>query len=568
MRDRWDNRFAFIMAAIGSAIGLGNVWRFPYIVAQNGGGAFIIPFLIALITAGIPLMILEMYIGMKMQTGPGLAWAKIKNWAGFVGWFALLVSFVITTYYAVVMGWTWNFIWHSITVAWKGDPQGFFLNNFLNISEGPGTLGGISLPIMAGVLLTWAAIYFCIFKGVKLVGKVVNFTVTIPFILLILLFIRGITLNGWAQGLNFYLISDFSALRSPAVWIAAYGQVFFSLSLGFGIMIAYASYMPEKSDTSGSAIITSLADAATSFFAGYVIFSTMGYMALTCCQPVADIAGSGGPGLAFIAFPQAISCLPGGPIAQAIIGIMFFITLLTLGIDSAFSLVEAVVTGLDDRIKIKRELIVFIVCALGALGGLLFSTRAGLYWLDIVDHWMNSFGLVVVGFLETIIFAWFYRKLKQARSEINEYSSINIGKWWEICLGVITPCALGVMIFLNFINELSNPYEGYPWWTLIVGGWGLIAVLFLLSLWLGFTEKVPKDKNTKKVLWLILTIFGIIAFLVTFHLLYETGVIHTEFHESAIIMTIVGAVILFGGLIWALNRSHHHHQNPPSSGQQ
>jgi len=558
MRDRWDNRFAFIMAAIGSAIGLGNVWRFPYMVAQNGGGAFIIPYLIALITAGIPLMILEMYIGMKMQSGPGLAWAKIKNWAGFVGWFGLLVSFIIVTYYAVIMGWTWNYIWHSISVAWKGDPQGFFMNNLLNISDGPGSLGGISLPILIGVLLTWVAVYFSIFKGVKLVGKVVNYTVTIPFILLIILFIRGITLKGWAQGLNFYLISDFNALKSPQVWIAAYGQVFFSLSLGFGIMIAYASYMPKRSDTSGSAVITSLANAATSFFAGYAIFTTLGYMALKFYQPVGDIAGSGGPGLAFIAFPQAIATLPGGPIGQAIFGVMFFITLLTLGIDSAFSLVEAVITGLNDRVKIKRELIAFIVCAVGAIGGILFSTNAGLYWLDIIDHWMNSFGLVVVGFLETIIFAWFYRKLKHTRSEINEYSSINIGKWWEICLGVITPIALGVIIFLNFINELKQPYSGYPLWTLVLGGWGLIGVLFLFSLWLGFTEKVKYDKNSKKAFWIIIIIFLIIAFVVTFHLLYQSGIIKTEMEESAIAMTVIGSSILFGGLIWALYRSRQH----------
>jgi len=561
MRERWDNKFAFIMASIGSAIGLGNVWRFPYMVAQNGGGAFIIPFLVALITAGIPLMILEMHLGMKFQSGPGLAWAKVKNWAGFIGWFSLLIAFVITTYYAVIMGWTWNFIWHSISVAWKSDPHDFFMNQFLNISDGPSTLGGISLPILLGVVLTWTAIYFCIFKGVKIVGKVVNFTVTIPFILLIILFIRGITLNGWAQGLNFFLMSDFNALKSPSVWIAAYGQVFFSLSLGFGIMIAYASYMPRKSDTAGSAIITSLSDAATSFFAGYVIFSTLGFMAMQYNLPVGDVAGSGGPGLAFIAFPQAISSLPGGHIAHTIVGIMFFFTLLTLGIDSAFSLVEAIITGLNDRIKCSRELLALIVCGVGALGGLIFTTRGGLYWLDIVDHWMNNFGLVIIGFLETVIFAWFYRKVKDAREDINKYSSIKLNIWWDISLGIITPIALGIMIILNFINELKTPYAGYPLWTLIIGGWALIAVLFLFSLLLGFTAKVEKDKNTRKALTIIIAVFFIIFFFVTLHLLYQTGVIKTEFEESALMMTFVGAGILLGGLVWALYKSKIHKKN-------
>ncbi|MBN1755052.1 sodium-dependent transporter, partial [bacterium] len=272
LRDRWNNRFSFIMAAVGSAVGLGNVWRFPFVAYKSGGGAFLIPFFIALFTAGIPLMILEYAIGQKMQGSAPFSFfkasAKIShkkpfslipssddvearqfhpNWE-WVGWWALLVGSVISFYYAVIMSWAWNYLFHSISVSWHGDEANFFYNTFLRLSEGPGHLGGISIPVVLGLALTWVLIYWIICKGVARVGKVVLITVPLPVILMIILVIRGLTLPGAMTGLSYYLTPDFAKLADPNVWLAAYSQVFFSLSLGFGIMIAYASYMPKYSE--------------------------------------------------------------------------------------------------------------------------------------------------------------------------------------------------------------------------------------------------------------------------------------------------------------------------------
>ena len=481
MRERWDSRTAFLMASIGSAVGLGNVWRFPYMVYQNGGGAFLIPYFIALLTAGIPLMMLEYNLGMKFQAGPAKAINSLKKGFGFIGWFALLVSFVIVAYYVVIMAWSWNYLFYSIGTKWAGNEKNFFYNSLINISDSVGNIGTISFPVVIGLLITWVSIFLIIFKGVKVVGKVVNLTVPLPIILLAVLIIRGITLPGSGQGLNFYLNPDFSKLLNPRVWLAAYGQIFFSLSLGFGILIAYSSYMPKDSDVSTNAFITSFANCATSFFAGFAVFSTLGYLALSTQQPVDKVVTSG-IGLAFITFPTAIAKIPGGLIVTSIFGIVFFIMLLTLGIDSAFSLVEAVVTGVrDEAHNIRRGTLTFFICLVGFLAGLIFCTRSGLYWLDIVDHWMNSFGLIVVGLMEVILVGWLCNT-KTFRNSINQFSDIKVGKWWEICIRFITPAIIGLILILSFIQEIKSPYGNYPLWAIIIGGWLLVLVLMIIAI--------------------------------------------------------------------------------------
>ena len=479
-RDRWSSRAAFVMASIGSAVGLGNVWRFPYMVYDNGGGAFLIPYFIALMTTGIPLLMVEFNIGIKMQKGPAFALDKIRRGAGFIGWFALLVSFVIVSYYSVVISWVWNYIYYSFTVAWTGHAKEFFFGHVLDVSGSIANTGGIVWPVFAGLLLTWVLIYFIIFKGLGVIGKVVSWTVPLPFILLFVLLIRGITLKGAVTGLNFYLDPDFSVLLNPRVWLAAYGQIFFSLSLGFGVMIAYASYMARHSDISGNAFVTALTNSGISFFAGFVVFSTLGYLAQALGQPVSEVAGSG-VGLAFVIFPTAISRLPGGTVIHAIFALIFFVTLINLAINSAFSLVEAIVTGLKDIVSAKRETITFYVCLAGLTAGLIFCTRSGLYWLDIVDHWANNFGAIIVGLMEAVLIGWIYNP-EEFRADINKYSDIHVGRWWTVCIKWITPIIIITSVNLSFYSELKSSYGGYPQWAVMTGGWLLIEILFILGI--------------------------------------------------------------------------------------
>ncbi|MCK4719889.1 sodium-dependent transporter, partial [bacterium] len=181
-RERWDSRGAFILAAIGSAIGLGNVWRFPYMAYENGGGAFLIPYFVALLTAGIPILILEMALGQRFQGGAPTALRKANKAFEFVGWYAILIASIVTFYYCAIMAWSVNYLVHAFSMKWQGNEEDFFYQEILHLSEGPGQLGGISPALIIGLAVTWFLIYLCVRKGVQSVGKVVLVTVPLPFL--------------------------------------------------------------------------------------------------------------------------------------------------------------------------------------------------------------------------------------------------------------------------------------------------------------------------------------------------------------------------------------------------
>ena len=484
-RDRWDSRSAFILAAIGSAIGLGNVWRFPYIAYENGGGAFLIPYFIALLTAGIPLMMLEFSLGQRLQGSPPLAFKKLNpKWEWF-GWWTIFVSACIVFYYCAIMAWAWRYLFLGLSkgaALWNADTDWskVFNEECLNISTGEGMLTNFEIvwPLLLGLFLTWVVIYFIVFKGVKNVGKVVLITVPLPWLILVVLFFRGITLDGAMTGLAYYLNPNWELLKDPQVWLAAYGQIFFSLSVGFGVMIAYASFMPKKSDVTNNAFIISLSNCGTSFLAGFAVFSTLGYMAKVLNQPVESVVAAG-PGLAFVTYPQAISLLPGG--SSAIIGALFFIMLLTLGIDSAFSMVEAITSSITDKWKIKKEKASLWFCIIGFLVGVLFITRSGLYWLDVVDKWINAFGIAMIGLIECLLIGWVFN-IRGFQKYINRVSEIVAGEWWIWFIKIVTPIVLGISLVMSIISEIKTPYEGYDLWFRLVGGWGVVILVIILSI--------------------------------------------------------------------------------------
>ncbi len=514
-RERWDSRGAFIMAAIGSAVGLGNVWRFPYIAYDNGGGAFFIPYFVALLTAGIPLMIVEYALGVRFQGSAARSFRKVGRGWEWLGWWALMVGSVISFYYCVIMAWSWRYLYDSVAsiftggVPWAGDrAKDCFYNGVLHLSKGPGEVGGLVWPIVGGLALTWLSIWWIIHKGVKRVGKIVMLTVPLPVLILVVLFIRGVTLEGAASGISFYLTPDFAALTNPRVWVAAYGQIFFSLSLGFGILIAYASYLPKRSDITNNAFITSFSNCLTSFFAGFVVFSVLGFLAHQKGVPVKDVLSSG-PGLAFVTYPTAIAKIQMGNFLIAVVSALFFLMLLSLGVDSAFSIVEGMVTGLHDKFRANRGVICALMCTFGFLAGLVFCTDAGLYYLDIADNWMSKYGLALVGLMECIVVGWFFgshrlRKLfrrehpelaegaplcgpYELKQYVNEVSDFRVGWWWDLCIMVVTPGILTGAIVLNFLDYLKEGYlqgpgKPYPTWAVVLLGWGLAGLVVLLGI--------------------------------------------------------------------------------------
>ena len=475
-RENWSSRRAFILAAIGSAIGLGNIWRFPFKCYENGGGAFLIAYIIAMITAGIPLLIMELSLGHHFKLAAPLSFRKIGKKFEWVGWWAVFVGFVIVSYYAVVMAWGLNYSVFSFTQAWGENTKDFFYSNFLGLTDNPFHLGGFRLPILISLLVGWILIVGAVWKGAKTVSKVVYVTVFLPWLLLIVFVIRGVTLPGSLVGITYYLQPHFKELLNPSVWITAYGQIFYSLSVGFGIMIAYASFLQKDAEIINSSIIITLSNCATSFLGGFAVFGSLGYYAHISGQAVEKVL-SGGPGLAFITYPTIINNLP----FARIFGIIFFLMLLTLAIDSAFSLLEAVSSSVRDKFGwgIKRSNIT--VALAGLIVGLIFTTGAGLFWLDIVDKWIEFFGLCAVVLVECIVLGWFF-KLDRLREYANSYSEIKIGKLWNYLIKLILPLIIFALIISETIKLISKGYENYPNAALLIAGWGVVLCLPVLAM--------------------------------------------------------------------------------------
>jgi NSS family neurotransmitter:Na+ symporter len=467
------------MAAIGSAVGLGNVWRFPYVAYQSGGGAFLIPYFTALFTAGIPMLILEMGLGQRLQKGAPGAFGSIRKGLEWFGWWAVGLSAAIVIYYSTILAWSWVYLWHSLKLAWGSNPEGFFVQEILQRSGGPGEVGAPVWYLALGLALTWLAIYLILRKGVRSVSKVVMVTVPLPLLLLAVLLIRGLTLPGAIDGLSYYLTPDFAQLKNPGIWLRAYGQIFFSLSLASGVMIGYGSFLRRKAEITNSALITGFANCGTSFFAGFAVFSMLGYLARVQGLPVPEVTASG-TGLAFVAYPTAISMLPA---LQSLFGVIFFVTLLTLGIDSAFALQEAFTTGLHDKWKIPPERLALGFVLIAFPVSLIFATKGGYYWFDIVDKWVCDFGLVVAGLVQCLAVGYFYN-VRDFRAYLNSISEVRLGGWWIIALRYITPAVLLVILVMNVRSEILETYGEYPRWATNLGGWGTLVLFAVIALFL------------------------------------------------------------------------------------
>lgn len=462
----WSSQRIFILAAIGSAIGFGNIWRFPYVAYDNGGGAFLIPYFIALFVTGIPLMLLELGIGSKTKAGAAQAFRDlIGRKKGWIGWMAVMVAFMVVAYYAVIVGWAVDYAFFSLDLAYAAGPEAFFFNDFLAISDGPFAMGTINWLVVGGLIIAWVWIYVSIFRGVHSVEKMVLVTVTVPWALIILFVVNGFTLPGAMEGVAYYLTPDFAKLLKPDVWIAAFGQIFYTLSLAMAVNIAYASYLPEKVDITKSAVIISLANCFTSVFAGLAVFTTLGFLAHQSGVAISEVVSSG-IGLAFVVYPAAVAQLPVFP---QVLGVLFFVMLVTLGIDSAFALTEAISTSIfDEYPKLNRSVTIAVICGILFLIGILFTTGSGFYWLDIIDHYINTFMLLIVGILETVAIGWIFGADK-LRDYLNTLSSWKIGAWYDLSIKFIVPIVLTMLLVFNVLSEIKEPYGGYDPLALGIG---------------------------------------------------------------------------------------------------
>lgn len=501
-RDTWASRGTFILAAVGSAVGLGNAWRFPGLAAKHGGGTFLLVYLVALFLIGIPLLMMEISIARKFHKGAGDSLRGIHRKMEFVGWAATANAFVIVTYYAVVFAWVLLMVVGAFQFAGMTGDGEAASQVFANLTQTTWDVKGytIPIPVLISLLIAWGAIYLCIRNGAKSVGKVVKYTVFLPVLLLLIMAFKGCTMNGSMEGLQRFFIPQLDAFTDPSLLVDAFGQVFYSLSIMMAIMFAYGSYLSEDANIAVDATIIALSDAAISILSGVVMFSTMGGVGML------DNMSASGIATAFIIYPQTIVHLTNIGWVNAAFGVIFYLMLVTLAVDSAFSIVEGVSASVSDKFKINPKKTTQGICIVAGIISLLYATRAGLAWLDIVDNWTNQINLIVIGVLECIAVGWCFdtdKVLKQINRNTQKFKMPRT--WFRISVRYIAPITLSVLFVWNLYNlfALQGGHYGYALWAELLAGWLVSALVFSSGIFVRLIINHKKKNGfvEEEILW-------------------------------------------------------------------
>ncbi|XP_067382168.1 sodium- and chloride-dependent creatine transporter 1 isoform X2 [Channa argus] len=561
-RETWTRQMDFIMSCVGFAVGLGNVWRFPYLCYKNGGGVFLIPYLLIVFIGGIPVFFLEIALGQFMKQGGVSAWNIAPLFKG-LGFASMVIVFFCNTYYIMILVWGLYFLFHSFTnqLPWAtcGHPWNtpnctqdfrrtchnrsaaqlalassgatpsnllsvtsplnltsaqlllngsctevegmrspvieFWERKVLRLSGGLHEPGDISYEMVLCLIATWIIVYFCMWKGVKSTGKVVYFTALFPYLVLVVLLAHGVTLPGALDGIVYYLKPDWSKLGEAQVWIDAGTQIFFSYAIGLGALTALGSYNRFHNN-------------CYHFFAGFVVFSVLGFMAAEQGVDISKVAESG-PGLAFIAYPKAVTLMPLAPVWAA----LFFFMLLILGLDSQFVGVEGLITGIMDMLppksvlsSLRREVVAAICCVVCFLIDMSMVTEGGMYVFQLFDYYSAS-GITLLwqAFWECVVIAWVYGadRFMDDVARMIGYQPLPYMKW---CWSYITPlvCA-GVFLFhvVNYKPLTYNTVYTYPLWGEALG-WAL-ALSSMLCIPVTVLYKLLRCKGSLRERWQHLT---------------------------------------------------------------
>ncbi|XP_078731087.1 creatine transporter-like isoform X6 [Lampetra fluviatilis] len=591
-RQTWGRQLDFLMSCVGYAVGLGNVWRFPYLCYRNGGGVFLIPYCLTLIAAGIPCFFMEVSLGQFTKQGGIGAWGIAPIFKG-LGYASMVIVFYCNCYYILILAWALYYLAHCFTMGplpwatcgnkWNtkfcsdgtcqypsGDANGtegslngtagpgflngtawstawpaltnatsesslllplsnvsalghacpplnvvttssvveFWERKVLSMTTGLHDLGSVHWEMLLCLIASWLVVYFCVWKGVRSTGKVVYFTSTFRYLMLIALFARGVTLPGAMGGIKYYLQADWKKLATPQVWLDAGTQTFYSYALGFGALSTLGSYNRFHNNCLRDTYVLALINSGTSLFAGFVVFSILGFMAHEQGVPI-DMVAESGPGLAFIAYPRAVTMMP-VPVLWAV---LFFVMLLLLGLDSQFVAIEGFVTGISDifptvlRGRGRRELFVAACCVVKFLVSFVMVMQGGIYIFQLFDNYaVSGYTLLWQVGWQCIVVAWVY-----GSSRFMEDVVLMIGyrpNWWiGWCWKFITPTlCMGMLLFqlIQYKGPTYNKVYVYPWWGEALGWLLSLSSMLCLPLTLLYLL-VARGKGTLKQRWRHLT---------------------------------------------------------------
>ncbi|XP_067937743.1 sodium- and chloride-dependent glycine transporter 1-like [Watersipora subatra] len=516
-RGNWTGKCDFFMSCLSYAVGLGNLWRFPYLCYKNGGGAFLIPYCLMMVFAGMPLFFMELSFGQFAATGVINIWSINPLFKG-IGYAMFTVSFMVGIYYTMVIAWAFYFTFASFAkdVPWKtcdnewntiacSQPEQFrncssyngtwfnstcwtalkdgedvyqeytlkanatgrrsasyeyFHNRVLAISDNIDEMGYPQWEHVLCLLLSWSIVFLCLIKGIKSSGKAVYFTALFPYVVLIILLGKAATLDGAINGIKFYVTPKWERLGTAAVWGDAAVQIFFSLSPCWGGLITLASYNKFDNNALRDSVVVTLSNCGTSFFAGFVIFAIIGFMAEQLNMDIED-AAVGGAGLAFVAYPEVVAQLPISPLWS----ILFFLMLITLGLGTQMTTVNTVHTTILDLFSDKfrkghrPKIVLACVCFISFLLGLTMTCNGGMYMLQLMDTYAATYSVLVIGLCECVAIAWIYG-WQRFGDDIKLMLGRSPALWWRVMWQGVTPLLMFFILIFTFVDFEPTKYDG------------------------------------------------------------------------------------------------------------
>lgn len=483
-KNEWGSNLSFVLAMVGSAVGLGNIWRYPYVLYSNGGGAFYIPYIVAILLMGVPFLILEYGVGYNFKSSFPKAIRKIHANYEFLGWLLPVSVFIIMIYYSCILGWDGIYVILSFFKGWGADPNTFFAATLLQSSESATGLASFIPVIAIAMLISWAIVWFISHKDLEEgLGRVSKILVPLLFVIMIVIVAFSLTLPGAMIGLNELFSPNWSLLLDFNIWMAAFGQIIFSLSLGMSIAFTYASYTGEEGDLITNTLSIAFANCAFENFCALGVFSILGYMSLQSGTAVADLVTQG-TGLVFVAYPTVLNVL--GQYAY-IIGPLFFITVYLAGLTSILSTIEPLSFSIQNKFTWSRKKTMTVLCLIGAALSMMYATAYGGTLLGYVDAYINQIAILFGVILECIVFAWIF-KCEDIIPVLNERSrTIKLGKWWTVIVKFILPLFITIVWIGGVIDVINDGSAD----QLIV--FGILTVILL-----GLTAVFTKLKATNE----------------------------------------------------------------------
>lgn len=451
-KNEWSSNLSFILAMIGSAVGLGNIWRYPYVLYSSGGGAFYIPYLTAILVLAIPFLILEYGVGYNFKSSFAKGLTLINSKFQYFGWFLPFIIFIMTIYYSTIIGWDGIYFILSFFKGWGSNPNVFLANNVLHASSNLNDVTTFVPVVAVSMLICWIIIWFVSHRKVESgLSNLSKFIVPILFGIMAIIVYFSLTLPGASIGLNQLFKPNWSLLGNFSIWMAAFGQIFFSLSLGIGAAFTYASYTKDDVDLVSSTLYVIAGNCLFENFAALGVFSILGYMSLQSGIPVSEIITQG-TGLIFVAYPTVFNIL--GDVSL-ILGPLFFFTVYISGITSMLSSFEVFSSSFQNKFNLSRKETVTLLCFIGAILSMVFATAPGEFLVTVTDEFVNNIALIISVLIECLIFAWVFNMKKLIGFFNSRTRLLKIGKWWVVTVRFIIPIIL-VLIWFGGLYEIIS----------------------------------------------------------------------------------------------------------------